>query len=379
VNKQSKSSIKKMICFVSSMDAGGAETFIMKLYKSIDRDKYQFDFLVSSKAEGFYDKEIRIMGGCIYYTPPKSRHLFKNLLTSFRIIKNGNYDAALRIASHSLGTIDLLVAKIAGVKKTVLRSSNAGSTGGGIGYLMHRVFFFLPKYVPNIKFAPSVLAAEYLFGKSCVHCGDVEILKNSISLDKYKFSSNSRNIKRCELRIESNFVIGHVGRFNLQKNHEFLIKVFYEVCQYLTEAKLLLIGKGELEREIRKQVIKLGLADRVIFAGERDDVPKLLMAMDVMLFPSFFEGMPNVVIEAQATGLPCIISDAITSEAILSNLVVSLPIKNDLNTIKKWTKHLLEMKDSRSNRSDGIKVLKDAGYDIKETSEYFTRKIFDDN
>ena len=264
--------MKRIICFVSSMDAGGAETFLMKIYRAMDKTHYQFDFIVNVKEKCFYDDEISNLGGYIFYSPMKSQNLFGNLWQNYKIVRRGNYYAALRMTSHSLGTIDLLMARLAGVKKLVLRSTNAGSTGENFSYMFHKVFSFLPRYIPTVKIAPSELAAEYLWGNGCVKNGEVKILHNGIPLDAYKFSKQIRQDKRKELGIEGKFVIGHIGRFNSQKNHKFLIEVFAKVYATNKEARLLLIGKGELENQIRRQVSLLGIRDAVIFAGVRGKI-----------------------------------------------------------------------------------------------------------
>lgn len=356
------------------MNAGGAETFLMKLYRAIDKKKYQFDFLVSVKEKGFYDDEIIKLGGKILYTPPKSKHPIDNLVTSYKIAKKGNYNAALRMTSHSLGTIDLLVAKLAGVKTIILRSTNAGSTGGRFSFFLHNLFFFLPKYVPTVKLAPSELAAEYLFGKDSVRHGEVQILKNAIPLTIFKFSSATRFLKRQELQLADNFIVGHVGRFNQQKNHTFLLQIFAKYTKINPKAKLLLVGQGELEVAMHQLAVEFGIADKVIFAGIRKDVPELLMAMDVLVFPSFFEGMPNVVIEAQTTGLPCLISENITTEAVLNDNVKQLPITDE----KLWVQYLQRVAsiETTNKREQYCSCVGNAGYDINRICAKFVQIVF---
>ena len=355
------------------MDAGGAETFLMKIYRTIDKDNYRFDFIVNSKHRGFYDNEIEKLGGHIFYSPPKSKHPFLNLICSYKIIKCGNYDAAMRMTSHSLGTIDLLVAKIAGVKKLILRSTNAGNTGNRFSLILHHMFSFLPRRIPNIKIAPSKLAAEYLFGKGCVKSDVVEILHNGIPIQPFTFSERRRAEKRKILGLTDNFVIGNIGRFNIQKNHKYLISVFSEVYKLNKNARLLLIGTGELENQIRKQVNSLGLSQVVLFLGVRKDVQDLLMAMDVFVFPSLFEGMPNVIVEAQATGLPCIISSTITREVKMTEQVEFISIFDE--DILKWSSIILNNCTNCIDRLKGIEQIKRHGYDINYVCSNFVNLI----
>ena len=365
--------MKKIICFVGSMDAGGAETFLMKIYRAIDKNKYQFDFIVNVKKECFYDAEIKKMGGHIYYSPPKSQKPFENIRKNLKIIENTHYDAALRMTSHSLGTIDLLVAKFAGVKKLILRSTNAGNTENKFSFVLHKFFLFLPKYIPNIKLAPSKLAAEYLWGGGCLKNGNVKILNNGIPLGEYVFSQKMRNKKRLELGINDNFVIGHIGRFNFQKNHQFLLRIFAEIYKKDNNVRLLLIGKGELEGQIRVQIEKLKIREAVIFTGLRHDVPGLLMAMDVFVLPSYFEGMPNVVIEAQMTGLRCLVSDKVDSGVKITNFVRFLPISR----IEEWTTNILHF-NKLYNRNIPLDSLLVKSYDINIVAQHFLSIVFKD-
>lgn len=364
--------MKKIICFVGSMNAGGAETFLMKIYRRIDKTKYQFDFIVSTKDECFYDKEILALGGHLYYVPPKSKNPFLSFWHSYKVIKNHQYVAALRMTSHSLGVLDLLVAKLAGVHTLVLRSTNAGNTGGKISRILHQVFSFLPRNIPTVKFAPSELAAEYLFGKDDVLHHKVQILHNALPLNDYVFDGNIREQKRKELEInKTQLLIGHVGRFNIQKNHAFLIDVFYRVQNKVPSAMLLLVGTGEEEQHIKNKIHELGIEEKVIFAGVRRDVPQLFMAMDVLVFPSIFEGMPNVVIEAQATGLPCLISDKITKEAVLNDNVEMLSLDDQ----EPWVKRVCEL-PCDGNREFYNKNLEKQGYDIDEVASIFQKDCF---
>ena len=310
----------RLLCIVGSLNAGGAETFLMKVYRSLDRSKYQMDFCVANPDEGIYKDEIESMGGRIYLIPYKSKGYkqFKDAL--FKVVKEGGYKNVLRITSNAAGFIDLKIAKEAGATRCIARSSNSSDgecLASKVINDISRLLFM--KYV-DVKVAPSDLAAIYTFGKKSVASGKVQRLNNAVDLNVFHYTSEGRKKIREEFSLGSVPVIGHVGRFMQQKNHKFLIDVFAEIRKQ-KDAKLLLVGKGELEKEIRDQVNNLGLTDYVIFTGIRKDIPDLMSAMDVMIFPSFYEGMPNTVIEAQATGLPCVISNSITKEANITHLV----------------------------------------------------------
>lgn len=362
--------MKRLLCIVSAMNTGGAETFLMKMYRSLDREKYQMDFCVNSD-ENFYEQEILKLGGKIYKIPAKSQNVRKWHHELKQVVRENGYQYVIRVCEHSLAVLDLLVAREGGAKQLIMRSSNTGS-GGKISTAVHRCFRFLPQTVPTVKLAPSTEAAEYTFGKGCVKRGEVFLLHNAIDTNVYCFDESGRERLRKELGLEDKFVVGHVGRFNQQKNHGFLIDVFQELHHRNPRARLVLVGKGELEEAVRQKVCALGLEEYVIFTGVRQDIPQLLSAFDVFLFPSLYEGMPNTVIEAQATGLPCVISDSITREADITDLVHFCPLDSHISI---WVDACA--KAGGNNRQWYHDALIEAGYDIRDVGPQFVKWIFE--
>ena len=350
------------------MSAGGAETFLMKVYRALDKSKYQMDFAVATDQKCFYDDEIIKMGGKIYPITPKSKSVFGNFKDIVRLVKAKGYKAVLRTSQHSLSALELFAARLGGAKKLTYRSSNSNTVSGSKKQrLLHKVFLFMPRFFANVRIAPSTEAAEFMFGKNCVSRGKATILNNGIDYDVYKFDPETRAEYRKMLAVDDGCLLaGHVGRFNLQKNHKFLLEVFAEIKAKKQNAKLLLVGEGELESEIRQKAKELGIEADVIFFGVSPDVPKLLSAMDIYLFPSFYEGMPNTVIEAQAAGLPCLISDTVTREANISGKVVYKSIEA---TPAEWAETALSLK-----RED-CGALTD-GYSIKAVAEAFVKLVF---
>ena len=216
------------------------------------------------------------------------------------------------------------------------------------------------KRVATVKLAPSDLAAEFMFGKA----SDVTLLNNGVDLNYFTYLPEGRISIRNEFGLEDKLVVGHIGRFNIQKNHKYLLEVFKELSEQRDDAVLLLVGIGALESEIRALVSEMGLKEKVIFAGQRFDIPALLSAMDVFVFPSFHEGMPNTVIEAQATGLPCVIADTITREVELTGLVHYLSL-DESPTV--WSEKALSVLSSQ--RENTASVLAEKGYDIKNVAD----------
>lgn len=364
--------MERLLCLISGMNSGGAETFLMKMYRQLDKEKYQMDFCVNITENGFYDEEIRKMGGKIYHIPSKSENLKEFEIKLTEIIKKKKYKYVLRITSNTMGFLDLKIAKKAGAVICAARSSNSNDAEGikaKVVHLLGRILY--SKYV-NVKIAPSDLAAIYTFGKKNYQNGHVHILKNAIDLNIYKFLPENRKKIRKELGIsEEDIICGHIGRFSKQKNHKFLIKIFTEMCKIRKNVKLLLIGGGELEEAIRLQCRQFMIEDSVIFCGIRSDVPEILSAMDVFVFPSLYEGMPNTVLEAQATGLPCIISDSITKEAAITPLVHYQSL-NDNERV--WAEEAL--KSVRNSRKSMDLEMREAGYDILNEVKTFERLLF---
>ncbi len=362
--------MKRLLCIISSkMDAGGAETFLMKIYRNLDRSKYQMDFCVSSKDKGYYDDEIKGMGGYIFHSYPKSSGIIKSFKSVRNIVKSNNYKYVLRVSQNSMASIELLAAKFGGAKVLAFRSSNSKTMRGGYENILHAVFRPLLKCISNVKIAPSIPAAKFMFGNS----KKVIILNNGIPLKDFLYDDEYNIRIRKELNIsEDTFVVGHIGRFNVQKNHKKIINIFNEIVKKNKNSKLVLIGKGELENEIRNQVSKFDLQDKVVFLGVRDDVNKILSAFNLFLFPSLYEGMPNTVIEAQANGVPCLISNTITEEVkICDNLSMIDLAEND----EFWAERCLS-KMPRYTGEENMLLLKEKGYSIEDVTQKFVEVIF---
>ncbi len=364
--------IERVLCIVSSMDAGGAETFLMKLYRNLDRDKYQMDFCVNNEKSGLYDDEIRQLGGKIYVIPCKSENFLKFKRNLADVVSKNGYKYVLRITSNGMGFWDLKIAKESGAVRCVARSSNS-SDGNSmkvkIAHLLGRALY--QKYV-DIKIAPSDLAARYTFGKKTYEKGLVYILHNALDTELFKYSDEKREQIRRELEIEEETIlIGHIGRFTKQKNHDFLLQIFAEILEKNNNALLMLVGDGELKDSIQIKGCELGITDKIIYMGVRKDIPEILAGMDVFVFPSLYEGMPNTVIEAQAAALPCIIADTITNEANITGLV---KYKSLNDSPREWAEEIINAVPDR--RKDVLSDFKNAGYEIGDVTRNFEQIIF---
>ena len=232
----------------------------------------------------------------------------------------------------------MLASKLGGASKLIYRSSNAGVTNGKF---INKVFGFLPKVIPNVKIAPSTEAAEFVFGKIAVKNNKVTILHNALNYDDFKFNKKNRDKIRTELNVGNKTLYGHVGRLNKQKNHIFLLNIFKEILKKDKNSMLVLIGEGELKQEILNKIKELNIEKNVILLEPKKNINEYFMAFDKLIFPSLFEGMPNVIIEAEASGLPCFISNTITKEANITGLVKYI----DLNkSAEEWASIILNKK-----------------------------------
>lgn len=363
--------MKRLLCIVSSLDAGGAETFMMKIFRSFP-DKYKLDFVVSTE-KGFYEKEVVELGGKIHRVPLRTQHPFKTFQKIMDIVKKEGYESVLKLCDTPIGFFDLLACKMGGAKTICVRSCNASSDESIPKHILNSLLRPLFNQIANVKIAPSKMAAEYTFGKKQVEKNNVHFLHNAVDLNVYQYSEEGRKRIRQEFKIgQEELLIGHVGRFNKQKNHMFLLDVFVSVKKIRSDAKLLLVGDGENKSDVIDRAEQLGIQNSIIFTGIRADIPDLLSAMDVFAFPSLYEGMPNTIIEAQAVGLPCVLSDSITREAEITNLLRYISL-NEKSVV--WAKNIIE--SVQQKRIDTKKELINEGYEIHQTVCEFINMVFD--
>ena len=359
--------MKRILCILSSLDAGGAETFLMKVSRALSPEEYQVDFVVSVE-NGCYTQEVLNRGGKIHKIPERTHDFWGAFNGIKSVVKDNHYDAVLKLGEHSLSVFDLIAAKIGGARHLAVRSCNAPTQLSWKRKTLHGFFRPILNSFATVKLAPSRVAAEFMFGKA----SDVVILNNGIDLNYYKYLPAGRLDVRKQFGLADKLVIGHIGRFHPQKNHRFLLEVFREIHSQRDDSVLLLVGIGDMEEQIRSWIEEFGLQSCVVLAGQRFDIPEIMSAMDVFLFPSLHEGMPNTVIEAQATGLPCVIADTITREAKLTELVEYLSLSDDP---KCWAEKVLSV--ASKMREDTSATLAKQGYDIKDVAQELVDLLFD--
>ena len=289
---------------------GGVEAVVMNYYRHIDRSKIQFDFICDEDSTNIPYEEIESLGGKVILIPPYQK-VFKYHKALKKALKEGNYKI---VHSHinTLSVFSLFAAKCAGVPVRIAHSHSTTNKKEKKKNLLKQILRPFSKVFATDYMCCSELAGRWLFGNKEYDKGNVYLLNNAIDLDKFKYDEKIRNEKRKEFNIDDDtLVIGHVGRFVEQKNHRFLIDIFNEVHKEKENSILMLVGQGPLMEEIKEKVKILGLEKNVMFLGQRNDTNELYQAMDLFLFPSLYEGLGMVVIEAQCSNLPCIVSNEV--------------------------------------------------------------------
>ena len=349
----------RILHVLGGLSLGGAESRIMDLYRSTDRRKMQFDFLVHSSQKEHFDEEIEALGGRIYRVP---RFKVYNLFSYKRALKRffAQHHEFRAVHGHMTSTaaIYLPIAKKAGIPIAIGHARSAGVAGGLKGFLTKCLRRPL-KYRADYCLACSKEAGEAVYGKKWADTGRVEVIPNAIDAAKYVYDENVRNEMRRELGLSDKLVIGHVGSFREAKNHGFLSHKYQQIYKTRKDAVMLFIGDGALREAIEKQVSAAGLIDAVRFLGNQARVSPYYQAMDYLVFPSLYEGLPGTVIEAQAAGLRCLVSDAVTREAGITELAEFYSLHR---TASEWAAQVVEnCKYERENRLSDIQR---AGFDI---------------
>ena len=347
------------------LDPGGIETLLMNLYRHIDREQLQFDFMVHRPDKGFYEDEVTSMGGKIYRTPPFNPFKIHSFKSSVCEILEAHPEYKVFHCHAELNLWPLKYAHRLGIPTRIAHSHNA-KTVVNLKYFFFRYEkLFIKKHCTDM-FMCSTPAGEWSFGKKAVADGRVRFIKNGIEPERFRFDEKTRREVREELGVGNKTVIGHVGRFMQQKNHSFLLEIFSIIHKKNPNTVLALCGEGRLEGEIRKKAAELGIADSVIFLGVRKDTNRIYQAYDMFLFPSLWEGLPLTGIEAQTAGLPVLMSDVITPETIVTDNVTTFSLSA---TAEQWADMTLEILSSYKREDCQGQVVK-AGFDIQETADW---------
>jgi glycosyltransferase involved in cell wall biosynthesis len=344
---------------LARMDYGGIEMVVMNYYRHIDRTKIQFDFIVFEGSELPQRKEIEELGGRVYEVP-SLKHPFAYNRAVYQLFKKNNYDL-VHANMNTLSVFPLRMAKKAGVPVRICHNHSTAGPGETKKNILKNILRHFSRIYPTELFACSEYAGKWLYGDKA----SFRVIKNAIDIDRFRYNEKTRADVRRKLGIEDKLVLGHVGRFEPQKNHDFLMDIFHSVHQTNPKTVLLLIGEGELEDKMKKKAEELGLEDAVFFLGTMNDCAPYYQAMDAFVLPSLYEGLGMVAIEAQTSGLPCFLSDRVPKEATITDSTYTVSLEQ---TPDEWAKVILK-KTSKNMREDTRLKIRVAGYDIETESE----------
>lgn len=348
---------KHILQALASLDRGGTETVVMEWYRSLDRDRFQFDFVVNTRDEPYqFEADISALGGRVFRIPRATPFNFLGYAWNwYRLLRDHPEWLLLHVHHIAPAPVYLAVAKSLG--RTTWTHSHSAPTERTLTGLFKAVSFRFLSPLSDRLFACSTLAAQITYGRACQRA---VVLPNPINVERFRYDPDARLRIREEAGISrDSFVVGHVGRFVELKNHSFLVQAFAALAQRRPEAMLMLVGDGALKDSISREAQMLGLQERVVFLGTRTDVGACLSAMDLFLLLSQFEGFPVSLIEAQASGLRCVVSDTVTTEAALLDEVLFLPLSDGPSG---WAARM-NSESPTTTREMAADRVKAAGYD----------------
>lgn len=351
----------KVVEFVTRLEFGGVEAMLLNYFSNFENLEY-FDIHIITQDINDQNciKEFEKIGCKVHIVTHKRKSIWKNFKEIFRIMGTEKFDV---VHTHMTMT-NFYVLIMAKILRVPVRISHSHSSANDIGLQTKLSDFILKKLnkLPaNVWMACGYDAGVFLFGKKDVDNGKVFVVKNAIDLKKFLPNERVRKHIRNKYGVKDEFLVGHIGRFMSQKNHKFVIEIFKEVLNINPSSKLLLVGDGELRAEVNKQVEFWDLESKVIFTGNVTNTNELYQAIDVFILPSLYEGLPVVSIEAQAAGLPCIISDKVDNRCAITQGIKFLSIEK---SAKEWAKEILRcLENTRGYSSD--EDLTKAGYNIE--------------
>lgn len=361
----------KILHFVSKMDRAGQESFIMNVYRNINRNRFQFSFLCTNQEQGDFDSEIKDLGGKIFYLPKNrysngaKRYVQDIMIISKWLKDNKNeYDIVHLHTYHAVDVfVHVMACRMAKCKHLVVHSHNTS----GEHQRLHMLFRSVNNMFSFTRFACSFDAGIWLYGKEMMRKGKVQVVYNGINPEDYRYSQQEGDKYREMFGLKGKTVIGHIGRFSTQKNHFRIISIFTQYLNKNPDAVLVLVGKGELQEEIMTSAEKNGISNNVMFLGTREDIPQLMALMDIMLFPSLYEGLSVVLVEAQASGLKCVISDNILppEENIIPQLFTNVSLKKSNDV---WIDLIGSALDIEIDRNECCDKMIESGFNIVNTT-----------
>ena len=365
----------RILHMIGSLDIGGSQAMVINLYRKIDRSKIQFDFILDHPDQLYFAEGVTALGGKIFFMPTfKGKNILEVKKAWNQFFKEHPEYKILHSHVRSYASIYIPIAKKYGLKTII--HSHSTSNGKGFSAVVKAIMQYPLRFQADYFMACSDKAGKWLFGNKIIQSNKYMMIPNAINAAKFEFNQAMRNQIRHDLGVDKKCVIGHVGRLTEPKNHDFLIDIFYEMKTIRNDMVLLLVGDGDLRSSIENKIEKLGIRDSAILVGNKSNTYDYYQAMDLFIFPSLWEGLGIVAIEAQASGLTCFISDKIPLEADLK--VGLIRIVSLEKSASEWAKQILNEKMvERKGRKDAVV---NAGFDIESNSQFlqeFYTKLFE--
>lgn len=360
----------KVLCFVDGMGQGGIQNFVIEYTKNIDRNKIKIDYLLLDDGREYpLENKLRELGCDIYKLKEVWIEKAFDYISCYRkmnlFFKKHHDYKIVHMHSSSKNFLVLYFAKKYGIKIRIAHSHNIDfQTDSFLKKFIGKIFMVFLRHFATHYFACSRLAAEWMFGKRNTEKGNIKYVHNAINVNRFLFDEIKREKIRDEMHLNECFVVGNIGRFTEQKNHKFLIEIFFAISKKKKNAKLLLIGEGIKRTAIEKKVMEFGLKEAVVFMGEKSNVEDYLQGLDVFVLPSNFEGLGIVLIEAQAAGVPCFTSKyVVPHEVAITKLLHFISLKK---SAEEWADIILENQQMKKNT---ISEIIEAGYSIKKEAK----------
>lgn len=358
---------EKVCCFCESWESGGIESFLYNILINMDNTRSQVDIIVTKMGESIFTQPLKEHGIRFYELSGCRHSIIKNQKCLMMFLKENKYDVIHLNVFQGVSLRYLRIAQIAGIPIRIAHSHNTDlrqSSTRLLKMLLHRIAVNKYTQYATELWACSESAAKFMFSTAELSRRKYQFIPNGIDTKRFQFDAEERISVRKKLGLQDDLVIGNVGRLCYQKNQMFLLDVFAEVCRRHPQSRLLLVGDGETKEALMYKASRLKVSDKVIFYGVSDCVEKLFLAMDVFVFPSKFEGLGIVALEAQASGLPTICSSHVPDEAcVMNKLCYKLSL---LDGVKSWSDAILEGQRSQEQRASYAGLVREAGFDYRD-------------
>ena len=362
----------RILHVLGTLDLGGAETMIVNVMRSLRNSEISFDFLVSGEKIGYYEQEVMALGAEVRHLTKRSQSFWKHHWEIYRIVRETGYGTLhFHTQNAFLTSVEILAAKLGGAKKIVVHCHNTMDWRNSKMLLLHKLARPLLNALTDVRLSCGNAASEWLYGTT----EQVIVLPLPVVCDRYRCSQTQRDALRAEAGLTGKRVYLHVGRFSDVKNHTFLLDIFAQLLQRNENSVLLMAGDGPLRSDMEEKAQSLGMEGKAVFLGNISNVYEKMMLADVFVFPSKYEGFPTVVLEAQAAGLECIISDAITPEIAITDLVKQLPLTEQAEVWAEQIAALPAAEPERKRRAnDAIREKFDVSVTVQRLMEVYAEE-----